>query len=195
MTVLASASSARAQILKSAGVAFETIPAQIDEEALKAGLLAKGKRPEEIAGDLAAAKAQAVSRGRTDVVIGADQTLDLDGELLSKVNHLAEARDCLLRLRGRSHRLHAGAAVVRDGEIKWRYVASVNLKMRLFSDSFLETYLDRCGSELLGSLGCYRFEGFGAQLFERVVGDYHAILGLPLIRLLAALRDEGVLAE
>jgi septum formation protein len=195
VTVLASASPARAKILQSAGVAFEIIPAQFDEEALKAALLAKGKRPEEIARELAAAKALAVSRGRSDVVIGADQTLDLDGELVSKANHLDEARDCLLRLRGRSHRLHSGAAIARGGEIKWRYVASVNLKMRRFSDSFLETYLARCGDELPGSLGCYHFEGFGAQLFERVVGDYHAILGLPLIRLLSALRSEGVVEE
>jgi septum formation protein len=195
VTVLASASPARARILQAAGVAFETIPAQIDEESLKAALLAKGGGPEEIAGELAVAKALAVSRDRTDLVIGADQTLDLDGELLSKVHRLDEARDCLLRLRGRSHRLHSGAALARGGEIKWRYVASVNLKMRPFSDSFLEAYLDRCGEELLGSLGCYHFEGFGAQLFDRVVGDYHAILGLPLIRLLAALRSEGVAAE
>jgi septum formation protein len=195
VTVLASASPARAKMLQSAGVAFEIIPAQIDEEALKAALLAKGMGPGEIAGELAVAKAQAVSHGRSDVVIGADQTLDLDGELVSKAYHLDEARDCLLRLRGRSHRLHSSAAVATDGEIKWRYVASVNLKMRRFSDPFLETYLARCGNELLGSLGCYHFEGFGAQLFERVVGDYHAILGLPLIRLLGALRSEGVVAE
>lgn len=195
MTVLASASPARAKMLQSAGVAFEIIPAQIDEEALKAALLAKGMGPGEIAGELAVAKAQAVSHGRSDVVIGADQTLDLDGDLVSKAYHLDEARDCLLRLRGRSHRLHSSAAVAREGEIKWRYVASVNLKMRCFSDLFLETYLARCGNELLGSLGCYHFEGFGAQLFERVVGDYHAILGLPLIRLLGALRSEGVVAE
>ncbi|HEY1415549.1 MAG TPA: Maf family protein [Caulobacteraceae bacterium] len=195
MTVLASASPVRAQILRSAGVAFEIIPAQIDEEAFKGAFLAKGKGPEEVAGDLAVAKAQAVSRGRSDIVIGADQTLDLDGELVSKVNHLDEARECLLRLRGRSHRLHAGAALARDGEIRWRYVASVNLKMRAFSDSFLEAYLTRCGDSLPGSVGCYHFEGFGVQLFERVIGDYHAILGLPLIRLLAALRSEGVAPE
>lgn len=195
MTVLASASPARARILQAAGLVFEIVPAQIDEEALKAELLKKGLASESIAGELAEAKALAVSRSHTDVAIGADQTLDLDGETLSKVNDLAEARNCLTRLRGRTHRLHSGAAIATDGEIKWRYVASVSLTMRSFSDSFLDAYLARCGKTLLGSVGCYHFEGFGAQLFERVVGDYHAILGLPLIRLLGALRREGVLPE
>ncbi len=195
MTVLASASPARARILQSSGVAFEVVPARVDEDALKSALLDMRTTSAAIAGELAVAKALAVSHGRTDVVIGADQTLDLDGETLSKVNHLDEARNCLLRLRGRSHRLHSGAAIVRDGEIKWRFVASVSLTMRSFSDSFLDDYLAQCGETLLGSLGCYHFEGFGAQLFDRVVGDYYAILGLPLIRLLAALRSEGVVAE
>lgn len=195
MTALASASPVRAQILQSAGVTFDVAPAQVDEGSLKAGMLEKRLSPEAIAGALAEAKALAVSRDRGDVVIGADQTLDLDGETLSKVETLEEARACLQRLRGRSHRLHAGAAIARQGEIRWRHVASVSLTMRPFSDSFLDAYLAQCGKTILGSLGCYHFEGLGAQLFEKVIGDYHAILGLPLIRLLTALRREGVLAQ
>lgn len=195
MTTLASASTARARILRSAGVDFEIVPAGIDEETLKADLLAKRSTPRKIAEELAAAKALAVSAGRRDLVIGADQTLDLDGETLSKVRNLGEARGCLLRLRGHTHRLHSAVTVVRDGRVRWRYVASPGLTMRLFSNSFLDHYLSDCGDAVLGSLGCYRLEGLGAQLFETVDGDYHAILGLPLTPLLAALRREHVLLE
>lgn len=195
MTTLASASPARARILQSAGVDFEIVPARIDEETLKADLLARRSTPRKIAEELAIAKALAVSAGRRDLVIGADQTLDLDGETLSKVRNLAEARGCLLRLRGHTHRLHSAIALARDGQVRWRYVASPGLTMRRFSDPFLDRYLALSGDEVFGSLGCYHLEGLGAQLFETVDGDYHAILGLPLTPLLAALRREGVLLE
>jgi len=195
VTVLASASFARAGLLQSAGVEFEIVPARIDEAAMRSDLLAKTMTPREIARELATAKALKISRHRTDVVIGADQTLDLDGETLGKVSNLDEARECLLRLRGRTHRLHSGAAIARNGDVRWRHVATASLTMRRFSDAFLDAYIGRCGDAILGSTGCYHFEGFGAQLFERVVGDYHAILGLPLIRLLAALRQERVISQ
>jgi septum formation protein len=176
-------------------VEFEFIAARIDEDALRAELLAKLSPPRKVAEELAAAKALAVSATRRDLVIGADQTLDLDGETLSKVRDLGEARGCLLRLRGHTHRLHSAIAIAKDGQINWRYVASPGLTMRRFSDAFLDHYLDRCGEAVLGSVGCYHLEGLGAQLFETVDGDYHAILGLPLTPLLAELRREGALPE
>lgn len=191
---LASKSAARAQVLSAAGVAFETVGAGVDEGAVKATLLAKGAGPAEIAAALAEEKALAVSRGREGLVIGADQTLDLDGELIDKAESLDEARARLQHLGGRTHRLHSAVALAQAGEVVWRETPAATLTMRTASDGFIDAYLARHGEGLLGSVGCYRLEDDGVQLFETIEGDYFTILGLPLMGLLAQLRARGALA-
>lgn len=191
--VLASKSAARARVLEGAGVSFETAVAGVDEDAVKRGLIAEGAGPREIADALAELKALTISRARPDLVIGADQTLELDGQLYDKAETLDEARARLRALRGRKHRLHAAVAVAKDGAVLWREMSTATLTMRDFSDAFLDAYLAEEGEAALGSVGCYRLEGPGAQLFSRIEGDYFAILGLPLLGLLDLLRRQGVL--
>jgi septum formation protein len=193
--VLASQSSARRAVLAGAGVAHEAVVAGVDEEAAKAELLAQGAGPRAVADALAELKALAVSRAREGFVIGADQTLDLDGELYDKAADLAAARARLRLLRGRTHRLHSAVVVAKDGAAIWREVVSASLTMRDFSDAFLEAYLAEEGPYALGSVGCYRLEGPGAQLFSKIEGDYFAILGLPLIGLMDLLRRHGELPQ
>ena len=190
---LASKSAARTQLLAGAGVIFETIGSGVDEDAVKARLLAQKVNPHQIAMALAEAKALAVSARRPGFVIGADQTLDLDGVLHDKVSSLSEARDRLQKLRGRSHQLHSGLVVARDGAVVWRETPSATLTMRTFTDAFLDGYLDHNGAAILSSVGCYQLEGEGLQLFERIEGDYFTILGLPMLGLLSFLRREGAL--
>jgi septum formation protein len=195
MILLASASASRATLLRNAGVVFEAVSSGVDEAVIKTRLLNAGEGPAAIAETLAEAKALAVSADDRRLVIGADQTLDLDGELVDKASCVEEVRDRLRRLRGRTHLLHSAAVLVRNGAIVWRSLSSPQMTMRAFSDDFLEDYLARQGEAVLSSVGCYHLEGVGAQLFERVEGDQFAVLGLPLIQLLAALRDEAALAQ
>jgi len=193
--VLASKSASRQAILTAAGVAFEAVGSGVDEDAAKAGLLARGEGPREIAAHLAEAKALAVSAVRPDaIVVGADQTLDLDGALFDKVESLAEARRRLQQLRGKSHLLHSAVVAAQAGTVIWRYVESPRLRLREASESFIDAYLARHGKALLGSVGCYQVENDGVQLFDEITGDYFAILGLPLTPLLNLLREKGALA-
>jgi septum formation protein len=191
--VLASKSAARATMLNNAGVEFISVGAGVDEEIVKIGLKRRHAPPSEIARVLAEEKAKAASLQHDGLVIGADQTLDLDGELIDKVDSLAAARVRLTRLRGRAHRLHSAVAVARAGELVFTEADSATLFARDFSDAWLDGYLERNGVEILGSVGCYMLEGEGAQLFDRVEGDYFTILGLPLMGLLDLLRRRGVL--
>lgn len=192
--VLASGSKARAAVLAAAGVTFEVAVAGVDEAAMKAGLLAQGNGPREVADALAELKAVRVSRKQPGaLVIGADQTLDLDGQLFDKAETMAEARDRLQHLRGKTHKLHSAVVVARDGEVIWREVPAARLTMRPFTDDFLDAFLARGGESLLGSVGCYRLEDDGVQLFSRINGDYFTILGLPLMGLLDLLRRYGAL--
>ena len=193
MIVLASQSLARRAVLEGAGVPIEVASAGVDEDAVKRSLLAEGAGPRDIADALAELKAIKASRSRPDFVIGADQTLDLDGELHDKVTSLEEARERLKLLRGKPHKLHSAVVVAREGAPVWRTLESATLTMRDFSDGFLEDYLKIEGPAALGSVGCYRLEGPGAQLFSKIQGDYFAILGLPLLGLLDFLRQHGEL--
>ena len=172
---------------------FESLVAGVDEDAVKAAMLAEGAGPQDVAEALAEKKALAVSQGRSDYVIGSDQTLELDGRLYDKVEGVEEARERLRELRGKTHQLHSGVVLAKDGAPVWREVVSARLTMRDFSDAFLETYLTEEGEAALGSVGCYRLEGPGAQLFSKIEGDYFAILGLPLMGLLEELRRRGEL--
>lgn len=192
--VLASGSKARAQVLAAAGVTFEVAVAGVDEGAVKAGLLAQGNGPREVADALAELKAIKVSRHHPGaLVIGADQTLDLAGALFDKAETMAEARDRLQHLRGKTHKLHSAVVVALDGVVIWREVPAARLTMRPFTDAFLDSYLAGAGESILGSVGCYRLEDEGVQLFSRIDGDYFTILGLPLMGLLDLLRRYGAL--
>jgi septum formation protein len=191
--VLASQSASRKAILTGAGVPFEAASPGVDEDALKAELLSRGATPRDVAAALAEAKALALPRAPDELVIGSDQTLEFEGRLYDKAASVEEARERLKLLRGRTHRLEGCVVVARAGQAIWRETATSTLAMRDFSDAFLEDYLATEGPAALGSVGCYRLEGPGAQLFTRIEGDYFAILGLPLLGLLDLFRREGAL--
>ncbi len=190
--VLASGSSARRALLLGAGLRFSVKVSTVDEEALKAQLLEGGARPIEIAADLASAKAMQVSQTEPGLVIGADQTLDLDGHLFNKPQSLEDLREQLAQLRGHRHSLHSALALAQDGQIVWQEVVSAHLTMRDFSDAFLHAYLADHGQDVLGCVGGYKLESAGVQLFDQIEGDSFTILGLPLTGLLGALRRFGV---
>ncbi|MFL6845294.1 MAG: Maf family protein [Allosphingosinicella sp.] len=192
--LLASKSAARRQMLEAAGVPFETAEAELDEAAAKAGLWGAGFDARGVAEELAQLKALSVEAREGDLVLGADQTLELaDGTLLGKPASREEAWGQLVNLRGATHHLHSGAVVAERGEAVWWHCESVAMTMRNFSDAFLRDYLDREWEQIRWSVGGYRIEGPGAQLFERIEGSHFAILGLPLIPLLGYLRERGVL--
>jgi septum formation protein len=190
--VLASGSSSRAQILRDAGVTFAIHPADIDEDAVKHEMRNAGAQA--IAEKLAELKSLQIStQFPQDLVLGADQVLALDNEIFSKAETLDAAAAQLRRMRGKCHQLVGALVLARDGKPVWRHTEISKLWVRAFSEEFLKDYLKTEGKALLGSVGCYRLEGMGAQLFERVEGDYFSILGLSLLPLLGALRDHGVL--
>jgi septum formation protein len=180
--------------LASAGLAFDVVPARVDEDAVKEALLAQDVPLRGIADALAALKAIRVSNSHPGaLVLGADQVLVFEKELVSKSSSVSEARTLLSKLRDRKHELIGAAVLAKDGAPVWRHVDSATLAMRAFSDKFLEDYLVQEGEAMLGSVGCYHLEGRGAQLFAHIAGDYFSILGLPLLPVLAALRDQGVI--
>ncbi len=194
--VLASSSAARQKMLKDAGVDFRVSAADIDEAGLMADLINGGHDAAAIAGALAEQKALAVSRRLPgELVLGGDQILALGPEILGKSRDLAALRALLLRLKGASHKLFSAAALARDGKTLWRHTDTVTLTMRDFSDAFLDNYLAAEGEAVLSSVGGYHYEERGAQLFERVDGDYLTILGLPLLPVLAALRAQGLMPK
>jgi septum formation protein len=191
--ILASQSRARQALLANAGIAFEAIPADIDERALQSdsGLTAPG----EIASLLAGEKALWVSSRHPDrIVVGADQTLALGKRLFSKPVGRVQAAEQLQSLAGNSHELHSAVAVARDGKILFAHVSIARMTMRELSDPEVRAYLDEAGDTVTTSVGAYQLEGLGIHLFERIEGDHFTILGLPLLPLLAFLRGEGLLA-
>lgn len=193
--ILASQSMARQAMLRSAGLVFDAVPANIDEEAIQASMTSDSACVDasDIAATLAIEKAFAVAaRYPGAFVIGADQVLALGTRIFSKAQTLTEAREILDTLRGRTHELVSAVALVRDGHALWHTVDAAEMTMRRFSDEFLSWYLAKAGNRVLSSAGCYEFEGLGAQLFESAAGDYYTILGLPLLPLLARLREEGL---
>jgi len=194
--VLASASQARAALLTAAGVVFDRDPAAVDEDAVKQDMRAGGAPAGEISEALAELKARQVCRRHAGaLVLGADQVLDLDGDILDKPRDLAEARDQLLRLRGRDHALVSSACVLIDGTRVWHATDRARLVMRPFGAAFLDGYLASAGETVLSSVGAYRLEGLGAQLFAAVEGSHFTVLGLPLLPLLEFLRGRGLLVR
>jgi septum formation protein len=194
--ILASRSAARAELLERARVPFEVVAAAVDEQAVRDGMLAEGAPARDIADVLAELKARRVaSRHPERLVLGADQVLVADGILHEKPAERAAARAQLASLRGRPHQLLSAAVVFEGGRPVWRHIGRADLVMRPFSDSFLEAYLDREGDAVLESVGSYRIEDGGAQLFARISGDIYTIMGLPLLELLDFLRTREVIAE
>ncbi len=191
---LASKSAARAAILTGAGVVFDTVDAGADEAAAKRTLLEHDATPDTVAMALAQLKAVPLSRRLPGLVIGADQTLNFDGELVDKAESLEEARARLRMLRGKTHRLHSAVTLAENGQVVWQEIPTATLTMRAVSDAFIDAYLERHGEGILASVGCYRLEDDGVQLFDRIEGDYFTILGLPLLGLLRELRNRGALA-
>jgi septum formation protein len=194
--VLASASAARGALLKAAGLAFDVVPAHIDEAAIRDNILENtaGAEAGDIASVLAAEKARVVSALHPDaLVIGADQVLVLGGQIFSKPASLIEAREHLTMLRGRTHDLISAVALARRGTVHWQTTAAAGMTMRDFSDEFLGAYIERMGDRMLQTVGCYELEGLGVQLFERIDGDYFTILGIPLLPLLRRLREEEMI--
>ncbi|MGC1778430.1 MAG: Maf family protein [Xanthobacteraceae bacterium] len=192
--VLASRSKARQMLLTAAGVAVEVRPADIDERGLEAA--AAVAEPGAIAGFLARAKAAAAAAlcpGR--LTLGADQTLALGAQCFAKPADLAEARAQLCALRGQTHELYSAIAFVKDDTVLFEEIGVARLTMRAFSDRFLDQYLATVGAAATTSVGGYQIEGPGAQLFERVDGDYFTVLGLPLFPALDFLRRQGCLAS
>jgi septum formation protein len=190
--ILASQSPARQALLANAGIAFEAVPAEIDERAIQraSGLSAPG----EIAALLAREKAISVSLRRPgQFVVGADQTLALDQRLFSKPAGRAQAAGQLRALAGQSHELHSATAVARDGEILFEDVSIARMTMRPLDGAAIRAYLDTAGEAVTGSVGAYQLEGLGVHLFERIEGDHFTILGLPLLPLLKFLRSQGLL--
>ena len=195
MIVLASRSAARRAMLAQAGLDFQAMDAGVDEGAIKTRMLTDAAAPLQIAQALAEAKALAAGADPQALVIGSDQVLELDGALIDKAETLDVAADRLWSMRGRPHRLHSAVALVQDGAVVWRGADTAQLWMRDFSRQFLDDYLAREGEAVLSSVGCYRLEGLGAQLFDRIEGDYFTVLGMPLWPLLDALRSRGEIAR
>ena len=184
-------------MLAAAGVAFTVEAADVDEPAIRKTLLAakSAATPPQIADALARAKAEDVSqRHKGSLVIGGDQVLALGTELLTKAKDEAAARATLKKFRGMTHELHSAVALAVDGRVLWTHTGTARLKMRDFSDAFLEEYLTRAGDRIGQSVGAYELEGLGVQLFDNIEGDYFTILGLPLLPLLAELRAHGMIA-
>jgi nucleoside triphosphate pyrophosphatase len=193
--ILASASAARAALLRAASVDFLVEPAAVDEARLKRAAREAGDSAIQCAMALAAEKACAVSRRHPQaLVIGADQILAAGTEWFDKPADRAEACAQLIALRGRTHSLATAMCVARGGTTLWGATSTPELTMRRFSDGFLAEYIAAEGEALLGSVGAYRLEGRGVQLFSRIAGDYFAVLGLPLLDLLGFLREQGVMA-
>lgn len=191
--ILASRSSSRATLLRNAGIAFEARPVSVDEDAVKESMLAEGAPPRDIADTLAELKAhRAAARDPAALTIGADQVLDCRGKLFSKPRDLEGARSQLKSLSGRPHDLLSAAVIYEGGQPVWRHVGKVRLTMRPFSDAFLDRYIAAEGEALLQTVGCYRLEGLGAQLFTQVSGDYFCVLGLPLLEILGFLRTRNI---
>lgn len=192
--ILASQSTARRGLLEGAGLSFESLPAAVDESAIKESARAEGHTAADTAILLADAKAARIARRHPEaVVIGADQMLVCEGAWFDKPADPDAARAQLRQLRNRPHELVTAVVVWRQGQRAWHHLATPRLVMRDFSDAFLEAYLQREAGFVTQSVGGYRLEGPGIQLMREIRGEHTAILGLPLLPLLDHLRAAGVL--
>lgn len=192
--ILASSSPFRKLLLTNAGIRFEAESARIDERAVEDSVAGSGLTPEDLALLLAEAKAADVAaRHPGALVIGSDQTLALGDAVLHKVADMEAARARLLQLSGKTHQLNSAIAIVRDGETLWRHVSVAHMTMRALDPGFVGRHLAEAGDGVLQSVGAYQLEGPGVQLFSAIDGDFFTILGLPMLPLLAELRELGAI--
>jgi septum formation protein len=187
MITLASKSKARQEMLQKVGLKARLEPSLVDERVLEQQWA--HETPAFVACELGKAKALEVSNRLEGVIIGADQTLDLKGTRFTKSKTKEEMRENLLKLKGKTHYLHSSVSAARKGELLFTHTQSANLTMRDFSDQFLDTYIANHFDEVKGSVGCYHYEAFGLQFFDKIEGDYYTILGMPLLPLLTFLRS------
>jgi len=193
--ILASGSQIRRQILDGAGVNYSVKTSRLDEAAIKTSMLEQKAHPHDIAESLAEAKAMKISRDVHGLIIGADQVMVMDGHLYDKPKDLSEARDRLLSMRGKAHYLMGAVVICENGQPVWRHRSKTTLQVRDFSSEFLDEYINLEGEGLLHTVGGYKFEGRGAQLFSKVDGDFFSILGLSLLPVLDYLRIRGVMTS
>jgi septum formation protein len=188
--ILASTSPIRRHMLDAAGVEYRAIPPEVDEGSATSG----SADPEEVASELAAAKALAVSARVADAwVIGSDSVVSVAGHQFNKPANRDEAADHLRSFSGETMELVSAVALARRGEVEWSYIGRAMLHVRALSEEFIRSYLDCEWPEVGYCVGVFRMEGRGVQLFESIEGDHFTILGMPLIPLLGALRDRGLL--
>ncbi len=194
--ILASGSSIRAQLLRNAGVPFTVETARVDEDTAKRALLAENAPPRDIADTLAEMKARKVSdKNPGAMVLGCDQVLDFDGQLLSKPKTPQDALAQLKGMRGKRHMLLSAAVIYQNGEPIWRHVGQVRLRMRMSSDAYLRDYIDRNWDSIRHAVGAYKLEEEGVRLFATIDGDYFNVLGMPLLELLNFLAVKGVIDQ
>jgi len=192
--ILASGSDIRATLLRNAGVTFDVVVPRVDEETIKLSLIAEQASPRDIADALAETKALRVATKKPDaLVIGCDQVLALDRQLLSKPESPEHAIAQLTSLRGKTHQLLSAAVIYADGKPQWRHVGQTRLFMRDVSDAYLTDYVHRNWDSIRHSVGAYKLEEEGARLFSRIEGDYFNVLGLPLLELLSYLTLRGTI--
>jgi septum formation protein len=193
--ILASGSASRRAVLAAAGVTAEAVAPNVDEDSFRTAMRADGVKVRDQAMRLAELKAVRVSQSKEGLVIGGDQMLALEDEAFDKPRDLADARNHLVRLSGKTHTLETAIVVCEGGIPVWRHLARPKLTMRPLSPDFIDSYVESCGEKLLATVGAYQLEGLGAQLFTRIEGDYFSVLGLPLLPLLDYLRVRKVLAQ
>lgn len=192
--ILASGSSIRSQLLRNAGVTFEVVVPRVDEDAMKSALLADEASPRDIADALAEMKARKIADKHPEaMVIGCDQVLSFENQILSKPLSPEDAAVQLRAMRGQRHMLLSAAVIYQDGQPIWRHVGVVRLRMRDVSDRYLDGYIDRNWDDIRHSVGAYQLEAEGVRLFHSIEGDYFNVLGMPLLELLAFLTLRGVI--
>lgn len=194
--ILASGSEIRAQMLRQAGVDFDVQVARVDEKMIREALVADGALPRDIADALAESKARKVAQKNYNAfVIGCDQVLEFNGNLLSKPKSPDEAIDQIIAMRGERHTLLSAAVIYNEGKPIWRHVGQVRLRMRDATDAYISGYVERNWDSIQNSVGGYKLEEEGVRLFHSVEGDYFNVLGMPLLPLLAFLTLRGVIEQ
>ncbi len=192
--ILASSSKSRQDMLRNAGVTFESRPVKVDEEAIRASLVADDAKPRDIADALAEFKARRCAEKTPGAVtLGADQILALEGRVLSKPIDRDQAELQLAAMSGKTHHLYSAAVIYEDAKPVWRHTGSARMTMHKLSADQIRSYLNRAWPDVRTSVGAYHAEGLGAQLFSNIGGDWFSVLGLPLLEVLSYLRLRGML--
>lgn len=192
--ILASESKIRRKLLLQAEVNFQSIAAKIDEDTIKESLKNEDAKPKDISDALAEYKAIRVANNfPTDIIIGCDQILVCNNEIISKARTLNEAKETLKLLRGKSHQLLSSAVIYDNNKPVWRTTSRAQLFMRDFTDEYLEYYIQTSATDILSSVGCYLLENNGVNLFNRIQGDYFTVLGFPLLEVLDFLRKRELI--